>query len=487
MGRRILVIDDEPRVRELLRRLLSKTLPEATIDTASCGRDGITQAQADSPDLIILDVVLPDMDGLDVCRKLRKLAASPRVPVLMISGILIDVGARADALQAGADGYLCKPFEAVEFIALVTSLLRIRDYELEMQREGEARYRKLFDLVDDAVMLFDAQTLQFIDVNPAAERMYGYSRDEFLALHHADITAESMASWQSFRRLHEMGTCSIPLRWHRRRDDTAFPVSISGCEITLDGRPVMCGIVRDISAQRRAERELEKSHREVRKLAAESRRAREEESRRISREIHDELGQALTGLKMDISWLTKHEGQMSSGSRNRLIGMDGLIETTVNAVRRICTELRPGALDDLGLVPAIESLAKTFSQRTGITCHLRLDDNLCSLDDDATTALFRIAQEALTNVARHAEASAVDISLESEADEIGLFVHDDGRGMDTEFASHAGTLGLRVMRERVLDVAGHLEILSSVDQGTTIKVRVPAHGAERDGDEGTGN
>ncbi len=481
MGRKVLVIDDEPRVRELLRRLLVKLLPDAAVESAICGCDGLELATADPPDLIILDVILPDMDGLQVCQELRARGATPRVPILMISGILTDVEARADALQAGADGFLCKPFESVEFMALVTALLRIRDYDVQMQREGEARYRKLFDLIDDAVMLFDAQTLQFIDVNPAAERMYGYSREEFLRLHHSDITAESTASWQSFKLTHEMGTCSIPLRWHRRSDDSAFPVSISGCEITLDGRPVMCGIVRDISEQRRAERELERSHREVRKLAAESRRAREDESRRVSREIHDELGQALTGLKMDISWLMKHEERLSAGSRNRLIGMDGLIETTVNAVRRICTELRPGALDDLGLVPAVESLAKTFSQRTGITCHLRLDNNLRPLNDDAVTALFRIAQEALTNVARHAEASAVDISLESEGEEVTLCIHDDGRGMDTELASHSGTLGLRVMRERVLDVEGRLEILSSADKGTTIKVSVPALGAEGNG------
>lgn len=480
MGRRILVVDDEPRVRELLRRMLVKMLPDAVVDMASCGREGLKQAAAHPPDLIILDVVLPDLDGLQVCHELRARHDSPRAPILMISGILTDVGARANALQAGADGYLCKPFEYVEFAALITSLLRIRDYEVEMQREGEARYRKLFELVDDAVMLFDAQTLQFIDVNPAAERMYGYSREAFLLMHHADITAESTASWQSFKRTRESGSCSIPLRWHRRSDDTAFPVSIAGCEIAVDGRPVLCGIVRDVSEQRRAERELEESHREVRKLAAESRRAREDESRRISREIHDELGQALTGLKMDISWLMNHEDGLSAGSRNRLIGMDGLIDTTVDAVRRICTELRPGALDDLGLVPAIESLAKAFSQRTGITCHLRLDENLCPLSDDAVTALFRIAQETLTNAARHAAASTVDIELVSKAQEVCLSVQDNGRGMDPELASHSGTLGLRVMRERVLDVAGRMELVSSVDQGTTVKVHVPANGVERD-------
>ena len=103
------------------------------------------------------------------------------------------------------------------------------------------------------------------------------------------------------------------------------------------------------------------------------------------------------------------------------------------------------------------------------------------MNDDAVTALFRIAQEALTNVARHAEASAVDISLESEGEEVTLCIHDDGRGMDTELASHSGTLGLRVMRERVLDVEGRLEILSSADKGTTIKVSVPALGAEGNG------
>ena len=255
-----------------------------------------------------------------------------------------------------------------------------------------------------------------------------------------------------------------------------FPVSIAGCAIAVDGAPVLCGIARDISEQRQAAHALEESHREVRKLATGSRRAREDESRRISRELHDELGQALTGLKMDVSWLVKHEDGLSASGRNRLVDMDGMIATTVHTTRRICSELRPGALDDLGLVPAIESITQAFSKRTGITCHMRLDEHLGPLSDDAVTALFRIAQEALTNVARHADASEVSVDLTFKDRTVCLYVQDDGRGLDVETAGHSGTLGLRVMRERALDAGGRLEISSSPEAGTAIRVYVPERG-----------
>ncbi len=476
MGRRILIVDDEQRVHVSFERVLLAMLPDCEVVAVSCGREGLAQAAKMSPELIILEVVLPDLDGLEVCQELRARHASPRVPILMASGVMMDAEARARALQVGADGYLCKPFEPIELIASVTSLLRMRDYEEQLRHEGEVRYRKLFELVDDAVILFDQQTLQFVDVNPAAERMYGYSREAFLALRHPSITAEPPSSQASIDLMPSSGSCATPFRWHRRCDGSVFPVSIAGCEIALDGRPVVCGICRDISAPYGAASELEQSHREVRKLATECRRAREDESRRITREMHDELGQALTSLKMDVSWLVKHEDGLSAASRNRLAGMDGLIETTVNGIRRICSELRPGMLDDLGLVPAIESLANEFSQRTGVVCHLRLDERLIRLSDDAVTALFRIAREALSNVTQHADASTVDIALTADDHAVCLTVRDDGRGMDVETSSASGTLGLRVMRERVLDVAGHLEMVSSPGTGTMIEVRVPGQG-----------
>lgn len=206
--------------------------------------------------------------------------------------------------------------------------------------------------------------------------------------------------------------------------------------------------------------------------------AREEERTAMAREIHDELGQALTAMKMDVAWLGRHvqaaRGTAENALAARISGMSALIDGVVNQVRRISAELRPGVLDDLGLAAAIEWQARDFSERSGVSCTTRSNVSDKRFDRNLSTAIFRILQEALTNVARHAQATRVDISLMEEDGSLRLEVQDDGRGTTNDVLSRSRSLGVLGMHERAHRLGGTVSIRSSPDQGTAVVVVMPA-------------
>jgi two-component system sensor kinase len=241
-----------------------------------------------------------------------------------------------------------------------------------------------------------------------------------------------------------------------------------------DGQSALIAVFRDITERLLFEKELRESQGLMRELAAHVERVREEERTGIARELHDELGQLLTALKMDVNWLSSHAGTHHDTTiATKLDGMRSLVDTTVSAVQRISSELRPGLLDDLGLVAALEWLAREFKARSGIPCVLDMDDNL-ELGDLQSTALFRICQESLTNVARHSGATLVTITLLANEAGIVLSVRDNGKGMSLEQSVLPNSFGLIGMRERARAIGGELEVVGKPGHGTSIEVTLTA-------------
>lgn len=225
---------------------------------------------------------------------------------------------------------------------------------------------------------------------------------------------------------------------------------------------------------RRPARQLEDA---LRQLAAATEAAREEERTRISRELHDELGQLLTGLKFDVSWLTSEIAKVPAhptvAIANKLQAMAGLIELSIKSVQQIASELRPPALDHFGLGEAIEWEAAMFEQRTGIRCRLGAKRPAHELASERAMAVFRIFQEALTNVARHAGAGAVRVSLRETRRELVLEIRDNGRGVEPEALTRPSSTGLLGMQERARLLGGSLTIAGARGRGTRIVLRVP--------------
>lgn len=234
----------------------------------------------------------------------------------------------------------------------------------------------------------------------------------------------------------------------------------------------------NITERMLADAALQRSREQMRALAARLQDVREEERTRVAREIHDVLAQDLTRLKIDLVWL---HGRLSrpgapaaaAALAPRVLEMSQLADATIHSVQRIATELRPAVLDSLGLCAAVEWHVREVRARSALACQADLPADELPVDSGVATAAFRIVQESLTNVLRHANATRVDVVLRREADHLVLSVHDDGRGITPYALTSPLSIGLTGMRERALLLGGHLEIRSQPGSGTTIEVRLP--------------
>jgi PAS domain S-box-containing protein len=231
---------------------------------------------------------------------------------------------------------------------------------------------------------------------------------------------------------------------------------------------------RDISERRKSEEAISRTSEELRQLASHLQDIREEERATIAREIHDELGQQLTGIKMDISWVVKRWNKHADDPlAQRMVATLGLLDNTIKTVRRIATELRPSILDDLGLIAAIEWQSQEFTRRAGVKTHFQSSVSEFHFEPSTAIGLFRICQESLTNVARHAAAKNVWISLGLTKEQLFLHIRDDGKGIGKKGGKEKKTLGLLGMKERALMMGGSLVIESPEGSGLTLEVIVP--------------
>jgi len=219
-----------------------------------------------------------------------------------------------------------------------------------------------------------------------------------------------------------------------------------------------------------ASAELNSSREELRELTRHQQTLREEEQKRIAREIHDELGQMLTGLKLDIHLMKKKVG---AGMPTDLDDLSSQVDATISSVRRIASELRPSILDDFGLIPALEWQAGEFESKFGIDCAFVCTDESVQLDPEAEAAVFRIVQEALTNIARHARASSVCVTVENADGDLRVAIEDDGVGIDLEKVKKGRSLGIVGMRERARLIGATLELGTGDGSGTVVELAVP--------------
>lgn len=259
-----------------------------------------------------------------------------------------------------------------------------------------------------------------------------------------------------------------------RKDGTTFPVLIYSSPIINNGKAVgLRGVVIDITDRKKIEQELRDSRDQFRNLSAHLQSVREEERSYIAREIHDELGQALTALKMDLMWINRKINPNEKEIIAKIYEMYGLIDQTIQVIRRISTDLRPGLLDDLGLFATIEWYCEDFENRTGIKCELELSPKELTLDQERSIAIFRILQEALTNVARHAKANLVKVIINCNSHFFRMEIIDNGIGITDEQIKDPKNLGLVGLRERVYPFNGTITFEGKPGKGTSVKVIIP--------------
>jgi PAS domain S-box-containing protein len=354
----------------------------------------------------------------------------------------------------------------------VTEVLRAE----EKLRLSEEKYRLLFYSNPLPMWIFEKNTLHIIDVNDAAISQYGYSRDEFVRMNARDLRdPEDVERFTAFATSKRNIQESAGVWRHKRKDGSFLFAEVFAHDILFDGRPGRLVLANEITEKLEAERKLRDSYAEIRTLATHLQDVREEERAGIAREIHDELGQHLTGLKMDVSWISKRINSDQEPIREKIKGIAGLLDDTVKIVRRISTELRPSILDDLGLIEAMEWQGQEFQRRSAIKVFFDSGIDDLELPGKMAIGIFRIYQESLTNVARHAFATEVHTTFNKEDGRLMLRIKDNGAGFDVSSIGKKKTLGLLGMKERTLILGGTYEITSSPGNGTLVSVTVPLH------------
>ena len=374
---------------------------------------------------------------------------------------------------------------------LFTVILRDITLRLQQQKEAErmrsaldatqARLGAIVDSAMDAVITVDEEQ-KIVLFNRTAEQLFRLRREEVLGTgldrliparfrgpHHGHVEAFGRTGVTS-RRMGDVTTL-----WALRSNpEEEFPIEASISQVVEGGRRYFTVILRDITLRKQAEDAVLASQRELRELSARVLEAREEEKARIARELHDELGQLLTALKMDLSALRSGVSPNEETGK-RLDEMGRLLDQTVSATRRISADLRPLMLDDLGLADAASWLVDDFAKRYGIAARIELaaDGALESLPKNVSTTVYRAIQESLTNIARHSGAKNAWVVLAAENGSLEIEVEDDGRGIAPEDLAKTHSLGLKGMRERIAFIGGAFEVARAPRGGTRLRIKVP--------------
>lgn len=481
---RILVIDDDTVDRKAVRRALANDPRYAfAIVEADTGAEGLRLAQNEKPDCILLDYHLPDMSGLDFLVAFADESGELPLPVIKLTGT-DDAAVAVEVMRRGARDYLMKDSNGQYLQLLPTVIKRVLDEERTRRgkRQAESQYRSLVEQIPAITYIaaLDAPN-KFLYISPQTA-LLGFAAETWLAdpgirlrQIHADDRARvleqyerSRVSGEPLRCEYRMLTQGGKVLWFS--DRASVVRDEAGAALFLQG------VMTNITSAKQKEQQLLESRELMRSLARHQVGVREEERARIARDVHDELGQKLTALQLEVSMLGARHHDASPELGQKLRALLSLIEATMDSVRAIAADLRPPVLD-LGLEPAIEWQVQEFQRRTGVACELAVGDDDIELDEERATALFRMLQEALTNVARHARATQVEVTLTRADGALQLTIEDNGVGLPADRPRGKKSFGLLGLRERALMVGGEVSIDSEPGR-TAVRIVLPVAGSK---------
>ncbi len=471
----ILVVEDEQIVARDIKHSLQR-LGHIVPDVVATGEEAIEKVAELLPDLVLMDIKLQGkMDGVEAAEQIR---TRFDIPVVYLTAYADD-RTLDRAKITDPFGYLLKPFDSKDLHTTIEMALYKHRMNTKL-KESEQWLGTLLKSIGDAVIATD-ETGAIAFMNPVAEKLIGCHAGQALG---KDLAKVFQTLDEKTGDLLENPARILLNKGHSgmmEREclllahlDKKIPIFFKATPM-VNAKKKMMGVVlvfRDITESKRAEEAIRKAEEQQRLLSESLVKMQEEERLRIAHELHDDLGQSLTALRMDVTWvqsLLKEEMEL----HNRLRQMVDISDNLIDTVRNISYELRPSVLDDLGLVNAIESYVHQFEVRSRIPCMVDLGKLDVPIGKDVSLAAYRIIQEALTNVARHSEADEIRIQLQQTDNVFELEIHDNGKGFNPEILSARNSIGLLGMKARARMVGGSLEIKSKKSKGTQIIARFP--------------
>lgn len=424
-----------------------------------------------SPEIIVFDYNVAELKPSDTIDIIKNM--SPAIPLIIYSDVLNEETV-VECMRSGATDYVFKQHSARLASAIENAIDKRRvQEELRLSKE---RFNTLAKVSTVGIFLASADGF-YLYVNERWSNITGLSYDHafgdgFLDAIHTHDRKRIRTEWH--RSVRERTPFHSEYRIFRESDKTELWVIGQALpEMNDDGTLAgFVGTITDITDRMHTEIEIDNSRKQLRALTVRLQNIREEERTHIAREIHDDLGQALTGLKMDLVWVNNKLQSSDKTIQKRIDSMISLADSTIHRVRKIATELRPGILDDIGLAAAIKWQGNDFRERSGIHFSFHLDEEL-RLDEKHSTAFFRIFQESLTNVIRHAHAKNVAVTLRRDGSFVILTVDDDGKGIEPSELANPRSVGILGMKERAASYRGEVNVIGVPNKGTTVRVRIP--------------
>ena len=461
----ILNVDDTEAQRYATSRMLRHAGFEVV--EAATGMQALEMVR-NRPDLVILDVNLPDISGFEVCRRIKSDETSGRVPVLHLSATMVSTQAKVAGLDGGADAYLTQPVQAEELLATVRALLRVRKAE-ETLWQSEEQYRLFFEANPLPCCILDSEQESILAVNDAAVQLYGYSRQEFMNLTKKDIRVEQDSGAGATATNHH----GAVRRKHRTKSGKMLDVEVLRAPLRIAGKNAQLAIMQNITEK--LEREQAQRDEEIQRMLLDrALQAQEDERRRIARELHDGAGQLMTSLLVGLRTIddARQLKQVKQQARKlRKITSETLIELS-----RMARGLHSGVLENLGLDEALRRLVDDFASAQKMAVNLEFGNPPLVMERGRVQlGIYRIVQEALTNVARHSRATQVHIHFDWEQPDLRLTIEDDGKGFELADVRKrpSAHLGIAGMWQRAAILGGRLEVDSHPRRGTKIAVSIP--------------
>ena len=502
----LLIVDDTPINLKLLRAQMESE--GHVVFEAHDGLDALALLERQRVDAVISDILMPSMDGYWLCHEIRMNERLHDLPIIIHTSTYTSPGDEKLALDVGADKYLKKPASVETLVAALHEVIAMPRTALRAEALVEVEVLKEYS--ERLVSKLEEKNTELLATHEELHRLLAHSPTVLyrLRVEGQNIAQEIMSN--NMERLLGVTVKDTYFEWwkknlhpeDRERAMTVLAQGLKGDGYSMDYRirhkdgtyrwvednnrvvwdvygrsKEMVGVWTDITERKQTERDLEESRAQLRGFLARREEANEEERRYIAREVHDELGQMLTGLQLNVSFITHKFSADLPALHEHLQETMMLVSRALDAVRNVTSALRPTALD-MGIVSALEWLAGRFGANQHIQCVVHIGDAEIELDENHAIALYRIVQESLTNVARHAGASKLEITLIREGDDYVLKVRDNGVGFDVGIKKE-NSFGLVGIRERAVMLAGTVSINSQLGSGTEVVVRIPINNDSR--------
>jgi PAS domain S-box-containing protein len=468
---KILLVDDNPDNLVSIEAALD-ALNEDLVSAGS-GTDALRYLLENDFAAILLDVKMPDMDGFETAELIRSRKRSQHTPILFLTAYRNEEHLFR-GYDLGAVDFLFKPIvpeilrsKVAVFVELSRSAQRQRR-QAEILAKAELKFRSLLEAAPDAMLITTAEG-EIVLANTRSDDMFGYSRQELLGQNIRVL----VPSW-TLSSYHVGELTSVC------KDGSTFPSEISSSPLQTEEGLLITSAVRDISERKRAEQriaeqtqQLHEANRELRHLSSRIVAIRDEERRRLGRELHDSQGQYLAAIKMNLEMIETTDAALSTIQKSALTEAITLLERSMREIRVISHLLHPPLLDEIGLQAVVPWYLNSFSERSGIQIDLDMPSDIAKLPDQVELAVFRVLQECLTNVHRHSGSKVAKVKILPEETSVTLEVFDRGRGMNSQNGSEPVLgVGITGMRERVRELGGHFEINSGAE-GTVVRAVLP--------------